>query len=94
MLIVDLIDCDFGKRKQKLIYHCTYMYFVILVVDETITLSATPSKLEVSGSWVSVKWHGVPDPNSRDLVAVYSPTDGIPGNIDPSKHYAIKYIVS
>jgi hypothetical protein len=59
--------------------------------DENITLSASPSSLESSGSWVKVFFSGVQDPKKDDMIAVYSPTRDTP-TMDLSKYAPLKFI--
>ena len=61
--------------------------------DDSITVTASPDLLAVSGSWVTVTYKGVEKPSKDDLVAVYSPTPDRP-SLDPRKSAPVKYIVS
>jgi hypothetical protein len=42
--------------------------------DDRIFITASPSVLPKSGSWVNVTWSGVPSPSRSDWIGVYAPS--------------------
>ena len=58
------------------------------MLDDAISLDASPRALPQSGSWVTVNWQGVVDPTPTDFVVVYNTPGGKP---DPAQLAPVKY---
>ena len=61
------------------------------IIESSISLTVSPTKLNKTGEWITVTWTGVSKPAKDDWIGVYSPP--VNQSIDPVKHAPVKFQV-